>query len=127
MKRKTSFQMIIQNILGIDWSTTKVEIIDKILEDLGYEAKKEYKTDDIKNKIMKSLERNKKGVRTTMEEMNVIRSNLGGCDHHDLIRVDNIITRNQNQKETEFQWGSVVLNKKWKILQDVFNSNIVLN
>ena len=102
--------------LGIDWSVSKIEEIDRILEKCGYEVKLEYKTNGIKNIIMESLERNKRGVRTTQKEMSIIRSNLAGCDHFDLVRVDNIITRIKNMDETEFQWGSIVLNKKWRVL-----------
>ena len=76
----------------------------------------EYKINGIKNIIMESLEKCKRGVRNTKKEMSVIRSNLAGCDHFDLVRVDNIITRIKNLDETEFQWGSIVLNKKWKAL-----------
>ena len=65
---------------------------------------------------MESLENNKKGKQTTDEEMSIIRSNLSSCDHFDLVRVDNILTRMRNQDEKEYQWGSIVLNKKWKML-----------
>ena len=49
--------------------------------------------------------------------MNIVRSNIEKCDHHDLVRIDQILTRNKNEKsdDEEFQWGSVVMNCKWRI------------
>ena len=82
---------------------------------MGYESKSEYKTTNIKSKIMDMLKNNKQGNTTSIKEMSIIRTNLADCDHFDLVRVDNLLARIQNQYEEEYQWGSVVLNKKWKI------------
>ena len=82
---------------------------------MGYESKSEYKTTNIKSKIMDMLKNNKQGNTTSIKEMSIIRTNLADCDHFDLVRVDNLLARIKNQYEEEYQWGSVVLNKKWKI------------
>ena len=108
--------IIIQNILGIDWKIQKLTIIDEILEKKGYIKSKEYERTDIKTFIMECLRKIKAGDESGEDDLKAIRSNLHSCDHFDLVRVDNIITQIQNRKETEYQWGSVVLNKKWKTL-----------
>ena len=92
-----------------------MEEIDQILEKSGYESKAEYKTTNIKSKIMGMLKNSKMGKTTSIEEMSIIRSNLADCDHFDLVRLDNLLARIKNQYEKDYQWGSVVLNKKWKI------------
>ena len=99
----------------IDWKFDKIEKIDEILEKMGYEHKNESKTNNIKNVIKSVLENHKKGRGVSTEEMTIVRSNLPNCDHHDLVRVDSIITRIRNETDKEYQWGSVVKNLKWKI------------
>ena len=45
--------------------------------------------------------------------MNNIFARIMTCDHHDLCRLDQILTRMQNDKEIEYEWGSIILNCKW--------------
>ena len=49
-------------------------------------------------------------------DLNIIYSNLDKLDHHDCVRVDQILTIIANNRESEYQWGSICMNKKWKIL-----------
>ena len=82
---------------------------------MGYENKNESKTSDIKKEIQRVLENHKKGREISTADMIRVRSSLSDCDHHDLVRVDSIITRIRNETDNEYQWGSVVKNLKWKI------------
>ena len=101
----------------IDWKTNRVDQTLALLEKNGYEVKDEYKNDDIKTHIVKVLNKYKKeGVKPNWVEMSTIYSNIGGCDHHDLVRVDQIMTRMQNEVESMYQWGSLVMNFKMKKL-----------
>ena len=99
----------------IDWKFDKIEKLDEILEKMGYDRKNEAKSKDIKKKIQRVLENHKRGLGVSSADMTGIRSNLQYCDHHDLVRVDSIITRIRNETDSEYQWGSVVKNLKWKI------------
>ena len=86
----------------------------KILEKMGHEKSKNLEIEDIKAFIIKVLSDNKKGELVQEVKFNTILSNIDKCDHHDLVRVDNIITRTWNETDREYQWGSVVQNLKWK-------------
>ena len=89
--------------------------LDEILEKMGYEHKNEAKSNDIKRDIQRVLENHKRGRGVSTTDMTRVRSSLSYCDHHDLVRVDGIITRIRNESDNEYQWGSVVKNLKWKI------------
>ena len=102
--------------LVIDWKVDRIDQTIEILERNGYEIKGEYERDDIKTYIQTILNHCKNGTNPQRDEMSVIYSNIRRCDHHDLVRADQILTRVQNEKETEYQWGSVVMNFKMKIL-----------
>ena len=65
---------------------------------------------------MSLLEKCKKGQNPEIKELNMIYNNLEKLDHFDLVRTDQIITIQYNKKETEYQWASVCMNKKWKTL-----------
>ena len=65
---------------------------------------------------MEQLKRSKEGIDPTKKEMSIMLSNISKMDHHDLVRTDQILTRKQNKNEKEYQWGSVVMNCKWKML-----------
>ena len=65
---------------------------------------------------MDLLEKSKKGIDPRVDELNVILSNIDKLDHHDFVRTDQILTRRQNKLEQEYQWGSIIMNCKWKIL-----------
>ena len=67
-------------------------------------------------KIMRMLEMTKKGQIPKIAELNTVYNNLEKLDHFDYVRVDQIITIMYNKKETEYQWASVCMNKKWKTL-----------
>ena len=47
-------------------------------------------------------------------QLNMIYNNLDKLDHFDCVRVDQIITRIYNTRETDYQWASVCMNQKWK-------------
>ena len=98
----------------IDWKVNKIQKIVEILEKMGYENSKNLEIKDIKAFVIKVLSNNKKGEMVQKVEFNTILSNIDKCDHHDLVRVDNIITRTWNETDKEYQWGSVVQNLKWK-------------
>ena len=68
-----------------------------------------------KKKIMEILTKCKKGTNPSMDELNMVFNNLEKLDHFDCVRVDQIITTLYNKNETEYQWASVCMNKKWKI------------
>ena len=99
----------------IDWKFDKIKKLDEILEKMGYEDKNESKTSNIKKEIQRVLEDHKRGRKISTADMTRVRSSLSYCDHHDLVRVDSIITRIRNETDKEYQWGSVVKNLKWKI------------
>ena len=65
---------------------------------------------------MDLLENSKKGIDPQVEELSCILSNINELDHHDLVRTDQILTRRQNKTEQEYQWGSIIMNCKWKML-----------
>ena len=74
------------------------------------------KETNIKNKIMKITENCKKSKLPNIHDLNIIYNNLEKLDHFDCVRVDQIITIMYNMKETEYQWASVCMHKKWKTL-----------
>ena len=76
--------------------------------------KKEISENDIKNRIMTMLKNCKENNLPEINELEVIYNNTDKLDHFDLVRTDQIITIIYNKNETEYQWGSVCLNKKWK-------------
>ena len=83
---------------------------------MGYESNAKYKSNNIKEMIIAMLARSKKGTDPEWSELTTIRSNLDKMDHHDYVRIDQILTRKANKKESEYQWGSIVMNCKWKTL-----------
>ena len=99
----------------IDWKINKIEKIVEILEKMGYQKAENLKIDNIKTFISRVLTNNKKDDSVQDIDLNTILSNINKCDHHDLVRTDNIITRIWNKNNEEYQWGSVVQNLKWKI------------
>lgn len=62
------------------------------------------------------LKKSKTEENPKIDELGNILSNIEGMDHHDFVRTDQILTRMQNKKEKEIQWGSVIMNCKWKML-----------
>ena len=71
---------------------------------------------EIKKEIMEMLTKSKKGINPSINDLDIIFNNLQNLDHFDCVRVDQIITILYNQKETEYQWASVCMNKKWKTI-----------
>ena len=86
-----------------------------ILEKMGCNKKKNEEV-NIKEEIMKMLAKCKKNELPEIYELETIYNNSAKLDHFDLVRTDQIITIIKNKDETEYQWASVCLNKKWKIL-----------
>ena len=88
------------------------------MEDIGCNKQdiKKNPSRDIKGKIMETLKDLKSGTIPEMEKMNEIYCNLTELDHHDAVRLDQILTIIANEKETEYKWASIVMNKKFKIL-----------
>ena len=102
--------------LGIDWKKTKIDEFQKLLEEFGYE-KLEYVDDSkVKEKIIEMLKMSKTEKIPPKSEMNKIFTKINECDHHDLCRLDQILTRIKNTGEDEIEWGSLILNCKWKKL-----------
>ena len=71
---------------------------------------------NVKKYIMELLERSKAGEDPKTDELETVLSNIEEMDHHDFVRTDQILTRMQNKMEKEAQWGSVIMNCKWKML-----------
>ena len=88
----------------------------ELLEKKGYLVDEKYKCNNIKSFINQTLKKSKKGVKLESSEMITIRTNIEKCDHSDMVKIDQCLTREQNLEETEYQWGSLVMNAKWKIL-----------
>ena len=89
--------------------------IISILEEKGCSENLEYKIDGVKQYVMGMLERSKKGIDPTVQELMTVRNSIEMGDHHDMIRVDQVLTRMANREESEYQWGSVVLGLKMKM------------
>ena len=87
-----------------------------LLEEKGYYINETSKCENIKEIINETLANSKKGIRLSRNNMITIRSNLDKCDHNDMVKIDQCLTREQNLTETEYQWGSLVMNAKWKII-----------
>ena len=88
----------------------------EILEKMGGKSNENSNVQNVKTFIMQMLKKSKLGTDPSNEEMSKMASNIEKMDHHDLVRVDQILTRKANKKETEYQWGSLVMNCKWKTL-----------
>ena len=88
----------------------------ELLEERGFTPNANAKCKNIKDFIGKTLEKSKRGEKLNAADMVTIRSNLEKCDHSDMVKIDQCLTREQNLNETEYQWGSLVMNAKWKIL-----------
>ena len=86
-----------------------------VLEEKGYNKDEKHERNEIKEYIMNLLSKSKKGIDPSTEEFITVRCNIEKGDHHDMIRVDQVLTRMQNKLETEYQWGSIILGLKMKI------------
>ena len=115
MKNENDVLETFLDMTKIDWKKDKITIIWKHLEKLGCK-KTENKSENIKNQIMKILNNCKNGKLPETNDLNIIYNNSEKLDHFDLVRTDQIITIIYNSKETDYQWGSVCLNKKWKTI-----------
>ena len=98
----------------IDWKTNKIEKIAGILEKMGAERTENCQNIIIKPFIMSVLQKSKQNNIIQTSDLNIILTKLYECDHHDLVRADNIITRIQNETDGEYWWGSVTQNLKWR-------------
>ena len=81
---------------------------------MGATKNENHENSNIKPFIMSVLKKSKSNEIIQTEDLNIVLTNLNECDHHDLVRVDNIITRIQNKKDGEYLWGSVTQNLKWR-------------
>ena len=100
--------------LGIDWKINEINKIAEFLEKLGATKNKNLETTNVKSFILSVLKRSKNNDIIQTKDLDIVLTNLEECDHHDLVRVDNIITRIQNGKDGEYSWGSVTRNLKWR-------------
>ena len=107
-----------RNFLGtrkIDWKNDKKQIIKKLLENEGcFETENNVK--QIKGFIMEILELCKRDKLPEINSLNIIYNSMDEIDHFDCVRIDQIITRIYNTRETEHQWASICMNKKFKTL-----------
>ena len=62
---------------------------------------------------MTVLKESKAGKEPSLEKMGKIRTHIDECDHHNLCRIDQILTREMNKNEEKVQWGSLIMNCKW--------------
>ena len=94
---------------------TKIDEFQEHLEKFGYQ-KINVENVKIKEKIINVLKYSKNGIAPSKMDMNIIYGAIQDCDHHDLCRVDQILARIKNaaEPENEFEWGSIILNCKWK-------------
>ena len=99
----------------IDWGKSKKQKLKELLEKEGC-YKCEINEPNVKEKIMKITENCKKGNLPNLEDLNLIFNNLKHLDHFDCVRTDQTITRIYNSRENNYQWASVCMNQKWKIL-----------
>ena len=83
---------------------------------MGYEKEENEMKTEIKEIIIRVLKSSKEGKTPEKKDMNNIYARIGACDHHDLCRLDQILTRIKNDGEVEYEWGSIILNCKWKKL-----------
>ena len=88
----------------------------KYLEEFGYQKTIKKDNFNVKDKIINVLKLSKNGIMTKKSDINDIYGKIDECDHHDLCRLDQILTRVRNAGENEYEWGSVILNCKWKRL-----------
>ena len=87
----------------------------RYLEEAGYQYDEELTNMEVKRIILVELENSKRGREVNRYQMNIIRTNLERADHNDMVNIDQILTRIKNEKETEYQWGSLILGRKWKL------------
>ena len=87
--------------------------IKKLLELCEIDENEKEETDDVKKYIQNILENDKKNQIVQKINLSTIYHNLKSCDHHDLVRIDQILTRKANRENTLVQWGSLVLDCKW--------------
>ena len=102
--------------LGIDWKIDRKQQTTENLEKMGGKSNEKLRIDNIKEYIMQLLKKSKEGIDPSNEDLSKIISNIEKMDHHDMVRTDQILTRKVNKTETEFQWGSIIMNCKWKKL-----------
>ena len=88
--------------------------MNRYLEEAGYQYDDKLKNMEIKRIIGIELENSKKGREINGYHMNIIKTNLAKADHNDMVNIDQILTRARNESEKEYQWGSLVLGRKWK-------------
>lgn len=97
----------------IDWKTDKLQTIMELLEKEGC-YKETNQDNEIKKTIMKITKNCKMNILPEFEALNIIYNNLETLDHHDCVRIDQILTIMYNEKENDYQWASVCMNQKWK-------------
>ena len=93
----------------------------KIMEGMGLQESEENKdllinSRDLKEKLMEMLKESKKGAKVNDKDLKMIYHNLPKLDHHDAVRLDQILTMMANEKENDYQWASICMNKKFKKL-----------
>ena len=76
----------------------------------------EYVGIEVKTLVKQVLKTTKENKTVAKEDMVTIRSNINKIDHEDAVNIDHILTILENENETEYQWGSMVLKKRWKLL-----------
>ena len=87
------------------------------MESMGYKREGVQKgKEKVKQDIIKLLKSTKLGTMPPFEQMCTIFINIDKCDHHDLCRIDQIMTILHNKNCTDYQWGSLTLDCKWKVL-----------
>ena len=69
---------------------------------------------DLKEKLMEMVKKSKRNTEISIKDLNIIYCNLPKLDHHDAVRLDQILTIIANKKDNEYQWASVCMNKKFK-------------
>ena len=101
----------------IDWKNDKLEKIKKVLEEKGCKHNQNLGNyENIKTFIMNTLAKIKKGSYVQLSDLDKIYNNLNSVDHFDCVRIDQILTIDSNRNESDFQWASICMNKKWKTL-----------
>ena len=85
---------------------------------MGYEEKKDLNitSRDLKTTIIRVLKETKKTGDAKKADINIIYCNLNLLDHHDAVRLDQILTILANKKEQEYQWASICMGKKFKTI-----------
>ena len=82
-----------------------------------YESKGVFngEVEDYKNYVNEIKSKTRKGGTPTKEEIGKIMFNIDKGTHNDIVNIDAIITNLANRDLSEYNYGSLLMNCKWRI------------